>query len=190
MSVMAWLRAHQRALFFLCSLLVVGGATSVFRLPVALFPDVQFPRVVVSFDAGDRPAEQMVLQVTRPAEEAVRRVAGVRDVRSATTRVTADISVSFDWGTDMRRAALVLSAALTQVLPAMPVGTSIDLRRMDPTVFPILAYSISSDTLSLAKLTDLATYQLRPILSAVPGVANVQVVGGAQDEFHVDVDPL
>jgi multidrug efflux pump subunit AcrB len=61
---------------------------------------------------------------------------------------------------------------------------------MDPTVFPILAYSVSSDSVSLPKLTDLATYQLRPLLSSVSGVANVQVVGGAQDEYHVDVDPL
>jgi len=190
MTVMAWLRAHQRALYFLCLLLVIGGAVSAFRLPVALFPDVQFPRVVVSFEAGDRPAEQMVLQVTRPAEEAVRRVAGVRDVRSASTRGAADISVSLDWGTDMRRATLELGAAVSQVLPAMPQGTTIDLRRMDPTVFPILAYSVSSDSVSLTKMTDLATYQLRPLMSAVPGVANVQVVGGALDEFHVDVDPL
>jgi CzcA family heavy metal efflux pump len=190
MSLMIWLRAHQRALFFLCALLAVAGAASVLRLPVALFPDVQFPRVVVSFDAGDRPAEQMVLQVTRPAEEAVRRVAGVRDVRSATSRGTADVSVTFDWGTDMRRAALELGAAVSQTLPGMPTGTTIDLRRMDPTVFPILAYSVSSNTISLPKLTDLATFQLRPLLSAAPGVANVQIVGGAQDEYHVDVDPL
>ncbi|MDE0855204.1 MAG: efflux RND transporter permease subunit, partial [Nevskia sp.] len=190
MSLLAWLRAHQRSLLFLCALLAVGGAATVLRLPVALFPDVQFPRVVVSFDAGDRPADQMVLQVTRPAEEAVRRVAGVRDVRSETTRGSADISITFDWGSDMRRAALELNAALSQVLPAMPAGTTLDLRRMDPTVFPILAYSINSDTVSLPRLTDLATYQLRPILSAVPGVARVQVVGGAQDEYHVDADPL
>jgi CzcA family heavy metal efflux pump len=190
MNLMIWLRTHQRALFFLCVLLTLGGVASVFRLPVALFPDVQFPRVVVSFDAGDRPAEQMMLQVTRPAEEAVRRVPGVRDVRSATSRGTADISVSFDWGTDMRRAALELSSAVSQVLPTMPVGTTIDLRRMDPTVFPMLAYSITSDTLSLTKLTDFASFQLRPMLSAVAGVANVSVIGGAQEEFHVDVDPL
>lgn len=190
MNLMTWLRAHQRALLFLCALLTLGGVASVFRLPVALFPDVQFPRVVVSFDAGDRPAEQMMLQVTRPAEEAVRRVPGVRDVRSATSRGTADVSVSFDWGTDMRRAALELSSAVSQVLPTMPVGTTIDLRRMDPTVFPMLAYSLTSNTLSLPKLTDFASYQLRPMLSAVAGVANVSVIGGAQEEFHVDVDPL
>lgn len=190
MNLMTWLRAHQRALLFLCVLLTLGGVASVFRLPVALFPDVQFPRVVVSFDAGDRPAEQMMLQVTRPAEEAVRRVPGVRDVRSATSRGTADVSVSFDWGTDMRRAALELSSAVSQVLPTMPVGTTIDLRRMDPTVFPMLAYSLTSNTLSLPKLTDFASYQLRPMLSAVAGVANVSVIGGAQEEFHVDVDPL
>ncbi|MBL8270951.1 efflux RND transporter permease subunit, partial [Steroidobacter sp.] len=141
MNLMTWLRTHQRALLFLCALLTLGGIASVFRLPVALFPDVQFPRVVISFDAGDRPAEQMMLQVTRPAEEAVRRVPGVRDVRSATSRGTADVSVSFDWGTDMRRASLELSSSVSQVLPTMPVGTTIDLRRMDPTVFPMLAYS-------------------------------------------------
>ncbi len=95
------MQGHRRSILFLLALLSLAGALAAFRLPVTLFPNVDFPRVVVSLDAGDRPADLMMLAVTQPVEEAVRRVPGVRDVRSTTSRGSAEVSVSFDWGTDM-----------------------------------------------------------------------------------------
>ncbi len=189
MTPTLWMHAHRRSLLFLCLILALGGIAAAFGLPVSLFPDVSFPRVQVTLDAGDRPADQMVLQVTTPLEEAIRRVRGVRDVRSTTSRGSAEIAVTFDWGADMSRAFLDVNAAAGQVLPELPAGTTLSTRRMDPTVFPVLAYSLRSKTLSPVQLHDLAQYQLRPLLTGVDGVARVNVQGGAVEEYHVDIDP-
>ncbi len=189
MTVTQWMQEHRRSILFLLVLLALAGVLAAFKLPVTLFPTVDFPRVVVSLNAGDRPADLMMLSVTQPVEEAVRRVPGVRDVRSTTSRGSADVSVNFDWGIDMGLATSQINEAVTQILPNLPPGTQLTTKRMDPTVFPILAYSLTSATQSQTALYDLAQYQLRPLLSSVNGVARIQVIGGAQEEYQVTVDP-
>ncbi|MGN6705045.1 MAG: efflux RND transporter permease subunit [Rhodanobacter sp.] len=189
MSMSAWMQRHRRSLLFLALMLALGGVASAVLMPVALFPNVAFPRVQLTLDAGDRPADQMAIEVTTPVEEAVRRVRGVREVRSTTSRGSADIAVRFDWGTDMAGALQEVNGAVSQVLPQLPAGTQLSSRRMDPTTFPVLAYSLRSHTVSPAALHDLAEYQLRPLLSGIDGVAHVDVQGGEVAEFHVDVDP-
>lgn len=184
-----WVRHHRRSILFLLALLVGGGTFSAWRLPVGLFPQVDFPRVVLDFDAGDRPAERMELEVTRVEELAVRAVPGVRRVRSTTSRGSAELSLDFDWGLDMVSALLQVESAVNQTLPTLPAGTRFEARRMDTTVFPVLAYSLTSDTLSQVALRDLATYQLAPLLSTVNGVAKIDVQGGATEEIHVTTDP-
>jgi CzcA family heavy metal efflux pump len=183
------MQRHRRSLLFLAFMLAVGGIASAFFMPVALFPDVAFPRVQMSLDAGDRPADQMAIQVTTPVEVAVRRVRGVRDVKSTTSRGSAQIEVSFDWGFDMNAALQEINGAASQVLAQLPAGTQLSTRRMDPTTFPELGFSLRSHTLSPSDLHDLAQYRLRPLLGSITGVANVDVQGGDAAEFHADVDP-
>ncbi|MEJ2361004.1 MAG: efflux RND transporter permease subunit [Gammaproteobacteria bacterium] len=189
MNFSQWAQTHRRSILFLFAMLALGGIIATCVLPVTLFPNVNFPRVQVSLDAGDRPAEQMALEVTVPVEEAIRRVPGVRDVRSTTSRGTADISVNFDWGTNMATATLQVNAAASQILPDLPPGTRLRTRRMDPTTYPILAYSLTSKKVSLTKLRDIAIYQIRPLLSSINGIARVGVVGGTREEYQVTVDP-
>ena len=189
MNFVAWMQAHRRSVLFLLALLVLGGIVSTWTLPVALFPQVEFPRVVISLDAGDRPAERMTTEVTMPVEEAVRSVPGLRSIRSTSSRGSADISVNFDWGQDMISAMLQVESAINQVLPALPAGTTFDVRRMDPTVFPTIGYTLTSSRQSLVELRDIAYHQLRPLLSTVPGVAKVAVLGGAEAEYRVTIDP-
>ncbi len=189
MSFTDWVQRHRRSILFLIVVLAMGGLASSLKLPVALFPHVDFPRVVVNLDAGDRPAEQMAIEVTWPVEEAVRAVPGVRNVRSITSRGSAEISINFDWGVNMVAAALQVESAISQVSSGLPQGTTFQVRRMDPTVMPVLAYSITSDIHSLVELQDIALYQLRPLLSTVKGVAKVGVQGGAREEYQVVVDP-
>ena len=189
MTLGSWTQAHRRSILFLLAMLALAGLAAAFRLPVSLFPTVDFPRVVVSIDAGDQPAEQMEMLVTRPVEEAVRRVPGVRNVRSTTSRGSAEVSINFDWGRDMAAATLQVNAAIAQVQGTLPPAAQVLVRRMDPTVFPIIAYSLVSPTLSPVRLHDLAEYRLRPALSSVDGVARVQVQGGAVEEYRVTVDP-
>ena len=189
MNFTQWVQAHRRSILFFLLTLALAGVFAAFNLPVTLFPTVDFPRVLVSLDAGDRPANLMMLQVTIPVEEAVRRVPGVRNVRSTTSRGTADVSVDFDWGADMAIATSQINEAVTQILPVLPPGTQLLTKRMDPAIFPIIAYSLTSKTQSLTQLYDLARYQLRPLLSSVDGVARIQVIGGAREEYRVTVDP-
>lgn len=189
MKYAEWLDTHKRSLVFLVVALAIAGGISALSLPVGLFPHVDFPRVRVALDAGDRPAERMAIEVTRPVEEAVRAVPGVRSVRSTTSRGSSDISINFDWGEDMISAMLQVQAAVNRAKSDLPPETSFEVLRMDPTVFPVIAYSLTSDTVSQKQLYDIAKYQLRPVLSTVDGVAKIGVQGGQQQEFRVTVDP-
>ena len=148
MSAASWMASHRRSILFLLLLLALGGAVSALKLPVALFPHVDFPRIVVALEAGDRPAEQMVVAVTRPVEQAVRSVPGVREIRSTTSRGSAELSINLDWGSDMALALQQVESAVNQTLSALPPGVSFRARRMDPTVFPVAAYSLNISRLS------------------------------------------
>ena len=189
MSVSAWIQGHRRSLLTLLLLFAVIGAIRAFQMPVGLFPNVTFPRIVVTLNAGDQPAEQMEIQVTRLAEMAIRSVPGVVNLRSTTSRGSADISVNFNWGTDMISTALQVSAALGQIQAQLPPGSSFTVRRMDPTIFPVIAYSLTSRQESQVKLRDLAMFQLVPLLSSIDGVARVAVMGGNQEEYRITLDP-
>lgn len=188
MSFRLWMRHHQRSILFLVVLLVLAGVVAALRLPITLFPKVEFPRVVVNLDAGDRPAEQMAMLVTRPVEEALRRIPGVEAVHAISSRGSAEVALNFDWNVNMVEVALQVDAAVAQLLPVLPADTRTDVRRMDPTKLPVIAYSLTSSAQSLAQLYDLAQYTLRPLLMSVPGVARVEVQGGAQEEYLVTAD--
>ncbi len=189
MSLVERMHGQRRFAIALIALLAIGGLVASWTLPVALFPHVDFPRIVVNIDAGDRPADRMATEVTMLVEEAVRSVPGLRSVRSTSSRGSADISINFDWGQDMVSAMLQVESAVNRTMPNLPAGTSFDVRRMDPTVFPTVAYSLTSARQSLVELRDIAYYQLRPLLSAVTGVAKVAVIGGAEAEYRVTLDP-
>ena len=189
MTFTGWVQYHRRSILFLLAVLMLGGIASSVKLPVALLPTVSFPRIAVELDAGDRPASRMAIEVTLPVEQAVRAVPGVVSVRSTTSRGSAEVKVDFGWGGNMAESLLQVESAINQVMPSLPSGATFSVKRMDPTVDPVLAYSLTSDTLSLTALHDFAFYQLRPLLSTVNGVAKVQVQGGAAEEYRVTVDP-
>ncbi len=189
MSFAERIGGHRRSILFALAALAAAGLFSAFALPVSLFPQVSFPRIRINIDSGDRPAEQMVLGVTRPLEEQIRRVPGAREVRSASSRGAAEIDVGFDWGIDMVSSTLLVDAAIAQALPSLPQGTTYIVRRMDPTVFPIIAYGLTSSSQSPSALYDFTAYTLVPSLSSIKGVARVDVAGGAQQEFQVFADP-
>jgi multidrug efflux pump subunit AcrB len=183
-----WLSRHVRSVVLAAVLLVAAGIAAALRLPVSLFPDIDFPRIAVNVDAGDRSAERMLTEVTLPVEEAIRSVPGVTALRSRTSRGSAEMSVTFDWGHDMVAALLQVQAAVVNRESQLPPGSEVVSRRMDPTVFPVLGYSLISDVQSPVSLRDLADHQVRAALSGVPGVARVDVAGGAQAEVQVEID--
>jgi multidrug efflux pump subunit AcrB len=189
MNFADFVKGQARALVVIALALAVAGAVAAFSLPVGLFPQTSFPRVVVDLDAGDRPADQTALLVTKPVEEAIRTVPGVQGVRSETTRGSAQISVDFGWGRDMQVGALNVDAAIARALPGLPAGTAYGVRRMDPTVYPIISYALRSDSLTPVQLQDLAELQIKPLLSSIPGLSRVDVQGGHVAEVQVLADP-
>ena len=184
---------HVRSLLVVVVALAMAGIAASLSLPVGLFPQVSFPRIVVDLDAGDRPASQTAMLLTRPVEAAIRNVPGVRDVRSNSTRGSAQVSVDFGWGIDMTAATLEVEGAVARTMPSLPAGASYNVRRMDPTVFPIIAYALTvsktAPTLSPADLRALVQLQIVPLLSSIPGLARVAVQGGESAETEVLVDP-
>jgi CzcA family heavy metal efflux pump len=187
--VTAWLFDHRRSVLFLLVAASLLGAVTAWRLPVGLFPVIDFPRVVVSVDAGDRPVERMVSEITRPLEESLRGVPDVKSLRSTSSRGSAEVSINFSWGAPMATAALQVQSAVNAVLPDLPAGTRFTVRRMDPTVFPVLGISMTSEKRDLVALRDLAQYTLRPVLAALPDVAQVEILGGQMAEYQVQLDP-
>ncbi|HTL27826.1 MAG TPA: efflux RND transporter permease subunit, partial [Tepidisphaeraceae bacterium] len=189
MRIASWANRHARSLVFLVLVLVAGGIWCSLYLPVSLFPRVNFPRLRVNMSAGERPAEQMTVQVTRPMEESLREIPGVRGVESRTGRGAAEVWLTFDWGEDMSAALLQAESQLNRILPKLPQGTTFEVRRMDPSLFSTISYSVTSKTKPLTELRDWAQYQLAPVLSTVPGVAKVDVQGGAVEEYRIVIDP-
>ncbi|MHB1947578.1 MAG: efflux RND transporter permease subunit [Gammaproteobacteria bacterium] len=118
----AWLQRHQKSILFLLILLTLGGLFTAFKLPVMLFPNIEFPRIMVSVDSGDRPVDRMIIEVTQPLEQALRAVPDVVSIRSKSNRGSAELSVNFNWKTDMVVALLQVQSAINQVLPSLPAG--------------------------------------------------------------------
>ena len=183
------LREQSRAFVLIAIAVALAGVVAAMSLPIGLFPQVSFPRVVVDLDAGSRPADQTALTVTRPVEEAIRAIPGVQDVRSATSRGSAQISIDFGWGRDMIASTLLVDSAVARTIPSLPPGTQYTVRRMDPTVFPIISYALVSSSADPVALQDIAKYQITPLLSSVTGLARVGVQGGDTAEVQVLADP-
>lgn len=183
------LSRHARSLWLAMILLTLGGLAGALRLPVSLFPQIDYPRVVVAIDAGERDAAQMEAEITRPVEIALRSVPGVAHLRSTTSRGSAEVSLNFDWGHDMTAATLATQGALATVLPSLPPGTVFEVRRSDPSLFPVIGIALTSASLDQQALRQIAELKVRPALTSVPGVAGVDVLGGSPREFSVDLDP-
>ena len=177
------------AIWLAVALVTVGGILAALNLPVSLFPHIDYPRVVVAIDAGDRDPDQMAAQITRPVEVALRAIPGVTRIRSTTSRGSADVELSFGWGDDMVSAKLATDSALASLSTDLPAGTKFTVTRSDPTVFPMLGIALTSNSLDQAALRQLAELKIRPALTSVPGVGGVEVLGGSPREIEVDVDP-
>ncbi len=189
MNLFGYASKHRKAILFAAAGLVVAGVAVTRLMPVSLFPDITFPRIVILADNGEQPAELMMIQVTKPLEEVASSVPGVELVRSITGRGSTEISLGLSWKTDIREALQTLQNRIADKRNLLPAGVAIDVEQMSVAVFPILGYSLTSDSISAVDMRDLALYQLRPAIMRIGGVARVEVVGGETKEFRVTASP-
>lgn len=181
---------HGLVIVFLCAALCLAGAYAALGMPSSIFPQTNFPRVVILIDNGVMPANEMMATITRPVEEAMKDIPGVRTVRSKTGRGSAEINVFFTWQTDMVQAELFVQGRLAVVQKTLPATASSAVWRLTFAAFPVVGLSITGGAYSLTELWETARYTLQPRLLRIPGVARTGIVGGRAPEYHVIVDPL
>lgn len=181
------LARQRRVVLLIVGLLTAVGLWSALRLPSAIYPELQFQRVQIVIEGSALGARQMVFSVTRPVEEAVSVVPGVIRVDSRTIRGALEMSIYFDARTNMLNALSLVRARVNQVQGDLPPGLDIQVEQMTPSLFPILSYTVEGG--DPATLYDIARYQVKPLLSRIPGVARVEVQGSDVHEVEVVADP-
>jgi CzcA family heavy metal efflux pump len=182
--------SHQsRAVFVVVALLCSAGLYAAMQLPTAIFPNTDFPRIVVTVENSEVPADQMLVAVTQPIEEAMNGIPGIQRIRSTTARGSAQVDLFFDWGADIILTQQIVQGRLAQ-LDLPPTAKLTNVSRLTFAVFPVSGYSLISDKRDTTTLREIASFTIRPRLARLPGVAEVQVVGGKVREFHVEVDPV
>jgi len=184
-----WVTRHSRSVIFLILTLAVLGGYLAFTIPVSVFPSTNFPRILIAVDNGVMPIDQMMVTITRPIEEAVNSVPGLEEVRSTTSRGSAEVNLFFNWDVDMFTTLQYVNAAIARVQPDLPSTATIVPNRMTFASFPIIGYSLTSETVPQTQLWELATYDIKPRLNRLNGVSTVLVQGGQEPEFHIEPDP-
>lgn len=184
-----WFYRLSRPILFLIVTLTLVGAYLAFSIPVAVFPNTDFPRIVIGVDNGVMPIDQMLVTITRPLEEAVNSVPGLQKVTSVTSRGEAEIDLFFDWSSDMILTLQRVDAVVARMQSELPSTAKVQTHRLTFAVFPIIGYSLTSDTIAPDKLWEIATYDIKPRVNRLDGVATVIVQGGRVPEFQVTPDP-
>jgi CzcA family heavy metal efflux pump len=180
---------HAISITFIAVALCLAGIVSALRTPSSVFPQTDFPRVVILVNNGIMPADEMMATVTRPIEEAMKSIPGVLKVRSATERGSSQINIFFNWHVDMVQSELYVLGRLSEIRSDLPATAVTDVSRLTFSAFPILGISLTSTNRDLMSLWDTATYNLKPRFLQIPGVASVDITGGHVPEYHVVVDP-
>ncbi|HEX4576121.1 MAG TPA: efflux RND transporter permease subunit, partial [Edaphobacter sp.] len=180
-----WLAHNTKTVFFFTIVLGLAGIYLALGVPISVFPETDFPRVVIGIDNGVMPVEQMQVLITKPIEDAVNSVPGLTTVRSTTSRGSAEVSLFFTWNENMVTTLQLVDAALSKVEQTLPSTVRVTTNRLTFATFPILGYSLTSDTVAPTRLWEIATYDLKPPLNRLPGVSTVVVQGGQIPEFLV-----
>jgi len=181
------LSRQRRFVYLAVVLLAVAGVWAAFLLPSAIYPELEFSRIKIVAQGSTLGARQVVFSVTRPLEEAVSVVPGVTRVQSHSIRGASEIAITFAPRTDMAYALQLVRARVGQIQAGLPADLEIEIERLAPSLFPILSYNLEGG--DPATLYDIARYEIKPLISRVPGVGRVDVQGTDVREIEVVADP-
>jgi CzcA family heavy metal efflux pump len=181
---------HSLPIVFISAALCLAGVYAALTLPSSVFPQTDFPRVVILVDNGVMPADEMMATITRPIEEGMKDIPGVVTIRSATGRGSAEVNVFFNWKVDMIRSELYVLGRLSQIRASLPSTAEAEVYRVTFSNFPIIGISLTSPRRNLMELWEIARYDIKPRFLQIPGIARVDLVGGRTPEYHIVVDPV
>src|SRR5207247_6665923 len=155
-----WFSRQSKPVIFLILTLALLGGYLAFTIPISVFPTTNFPRILIAVDNGVMPIDQMLVTITRPIEEAVNSVPGLQKVTSITSRGSAEVDLFFEWNSDMILTLQRVDAVVARLQAELPPTAKVETHRMTFAVFPIIGYSLTSDTVPPNKLWEIATYDL------------------------------
>ncbi|MGH9621982.1 MAG: efflux RND transporter permease subunit, partial [Bryobacteraceae bacterium] len=184
-----WFAREAKAIVFLIVVLALAGAFLALSIPIAVFPSTNFPRVIVAVDNGVMPINQMLVTITRPLEETVSGVLGIQNVKSITSRGSAEIDLYFNWKVNMFQTLQRVNAAIARVRPSLPPTVKIATHRLQFSSFPILGYSLTSNNIPQTQLWELATYNIKSRLNSLLGVGTILIQGTKVPEFRIAPHP-
>ena len=169
-------------------LILIGGAFSYRHLKTSLFPNVTFPKIKIIAQNGEQPIEKMMVMVTKPIENAIKRVDNLHLIRSTTSMGSCEISAFMNWNSNIDLDKQQIESQISQIKIDLPADVQITVEKMNPSILPVMGYSLQSDNKSLVELKLIAQYTVKPYLSRVDGVSSVQVIGGKEKEYRIVLD--
>jgi len=181
--------AYKNPVSVLLLLIILGGGYAYTRMQTSLFPEVTFPKIKLIADNGEQPVEKMMVTVTKPLENVLKQVFHVKMVRSSTSRGSCEISAFLDWNADVVACQQLMESKVNQIRNTLPANTSITIEKMNPSLLPVMGFTVESPTKSPIELRLLANTVIKPFLSQVEGVSKVGVVGGKTKEHWVELNP-
>jgi len=169
-------------------LLLLGGMFAYSKLQTSLFPEITFPKIKVIADAGLQPVGKMMVTVTKPLENAIKQVPDLQYVRSTTSRGSCEISAFMDWNANIDLSQQRIESKINEIKNDLPPETQITVEKMNPSILPVMGYTLESHQLSPIELKQLANYTIKPFLSQVGGVSEVRIIGGKTKEYWITLD--
>ncbi|MEO9020895.1 MAG: efflux RND transporter permease subunit [Ginsengibacter sp.] len=179
---------YKNPLAVTLALIIIAGLFAYNKMQVSLFPEITFPKIKIIADAGLQPVDKMMVTVTRPLENAIKKIPDLTDIRSTTSRGSCEISAFIGWkaGVDLSRQRI--ESRIAEIRNTLPPDVNITVEKMNPSILPVMGYSLESHSLSPIELKDLAVYTIKPYLSQVDGVSEVRVIGGKSKEYWIQLD--
>jgi len=180
---------HKNSIIFILVIILFGGVFIYRKMQVSLFPEITFPKIKIIADDGEQPVDKMMLTVTRPLEEAIKHMEGLKLIRSSTSRGSCEINAFMEWESDIYRDQQLIESRINQIRNNLPSDIKITIERMNPSILPVIDFSLESNDKSLIELKQIGNYVVKPFLSQLDGVSSVQVIGGKEKEYWLELQP-
>jgi CzcA family heavy metal efflux pump len=180
--------SHKNPISVLLVLIIAGGMFAYSKMQTALFPEISFPKIKIIADAGLQPVNKMMIRVTKPLENAIKQVPDLETIRSITSRGTCEISAFMNWNANIDLSLQKIESKIAEIRNNLPPETQITVEKMNPSILPVIGYTLEGHNKSPIELKQLAIYTIKPFLSQVTGVSEVRVIGGKMKEYWLELD--
>ncbi len=181
---------YKSPILAIAFMILAGGIFSLLKIQSGLFPDITFPKIKIIADNGQQPIDKMMVTVTVPLENAIKKVEELQMVHSTTSRGSCEISAFLNWNTDVDLGKQRIEARINAIKQLLPADVNITVEKMNPSILPIMGFSLEGAGKSPIELRQIAEYTIKPFLSRIQGISDVVVIGGKTKEYHLIIDPV